>query len=83
MRKVLKLNTRPFEIPPHTGRKIPPHTGRTWIVMREDPRYEIVASPKKLAQYLRTHGRSPGIRIFPSMQGQIDVIDFRPGGWSP
>jgi mannosyltransferase len=63
--------------------QIPPHTGRTWIVMREDPRYEIVASPKKLAKYLRTRGRPPRIRVFPSMQGQIDVIDFVPVSGRP
>jgi hypothetical protein len=67
----------------HLLAQIPPHTGRTWIVMREDPSDEIVASPKKLAQYLRTRGRPPRIRVFPSMQGQIDVIDFAPVGGRP
>ena len=67
----------------HLFAQIPPHSGRTSIVIREDLRYEIVASPKKLAEYLRTRGRPPRIRVFPSRQGQIDVIDFVPGGWSP
>src|SRR5437870_4137787 len=33
--------------------QIPSHTGRTWIVVREDPRFQRVAFLERLAEYLR------------------------------
>jgi hypothetical protein len=56
--------------------QIPPHTGRTWIVLREDPRFERVGYLERLEQYLRDGGAAPRIRILRSVQGQLDLIDF-------
>jgi hypothetical protein len=61
-------------------RQVWPHTGRTWIVVREDPRFERVAFLKRFDEYLRRRGISARIRIFPTVfptvQGQLDIIDF-------
>ena len=56
--------------------QIPPHTGRTWIVVREDPRFERVAYLSRIDQYLAERGTAPRIRVLRSIQGQLDVIDF-------
>ena len=56
--------------------QIPAVKGRTWVVVREDPRFERVAYLKRFEHYLRELGAVPRIRIFRAMQGQIDVIDF-------
>jgi hypothetical protein len=58
--------------------QIPAVKGRTWVVVREDPRFERVAYLKRFEHYLRELGVVPRIRIFRAMQGQIDVIDFVP-----
>jgi mannosyltransferase len=56
--------------------QIPPHTGRTWIVLREDPRFQRVGYLERLEQYLRDGGAAPRIRVLRSVQGQLDLIDF-------
>ena len=56
--------------------QIPAVKGRTWVVVREDPRFERVAYLKRFEHYLRELGAVPRIRIFHAMQGQIDLIDF-------
>jgi len=56
--------------------QIPLHTGRTWIVLREDPRFERVAYLQRFEQYLREQGVAPRVRVVRTTQGQLDVIDF-------
>jgi mannosyltransferase len=56
--------------------QIPPHMGRTWIVVREDPRFQRVSYIERLEQYLRDRGAAPRIRILRSVQGQLDLVDF-------
>jgi hypothetical protein len=56
--------------------QIPPHTGRTWVVLREDPRFQRVGYLERLEQYLRDRGAAPRVRILRSVQGQLDLIDF-------
>lgn len=56
--------------------QIPFHTGRTWIVVREDPRFERVAYLQRFEQYLREQGVVPRVRVVRTTQGQLDVIDF-------
>lgn len=56
--------------------QIPFHTGRTWIVVREDPRFERVAYLQRFEQYLREQRVAPRVRVVPATQGQLDVIDF-------
>lgn len=58
-------------------REIPSHDGRTWIVIREDPRFERVDFLKAFERYLRNRAMIPRTRIFRTIQGQIDVIDFQ------
>jgi hypothetical protein len=56
--------------------QIPFHTGRTWIVVREDPRFERVAYLQRFEQYLREQDVAPRVRIVRATQGQLDIIDF-------
>jgi len=56
--------------------QIPPHIGQTWIVAREDPRFERVHYLERLEQYLRERGVTPRVRVIRSMHDQLDLIDF-------
>lgn len=56
--------------------QIEPHAGRTWIVIREDPRFDRVQYIARLGRYLEKRGMNARIRVFRSVQGQIDVVSF-------
>jgi mannosyltransferase len=58
--------------------QIPAHSGRTWIVVREDPRFERVGYLQRLNQYLRGRGANPRLHVVRATQGQLDVVDFGP-----
>ena len=64
--------------------QIPSHTGRTWIVVREDPRFQRVAFLERFDEYLRDRGTFARIRIFrAALQDQLDLIDFAPASGHP
>lgn len=60
--------------------QVRPHRGRTWIVIREDPRFRRVDFINRLTGFLKERSRNVRIKIFPAVfpdvQGQIDIVEF-------
>ena len=68
------LPQKPTEVMTDLLGQIPRHRGQTWLVVREDPRFDRVAFLHTLEQHLRDCGTPPQIEIFRNIGNQIDVL---------